>query len=73
MSDIRSYIVSQTRKVTVTVVPREGESYEQAALRVAHAAFQNPGEPEQGMQAGVSGMPEIVTTTIHKDAFGQKD
>lgn len=63
----RRYTVSQTRKVDVWVVPEEDESYEQAALRVAHKAFENPGEPEQGMMVGVDGMPMITTMTIHRD------
>jgi hypothetical protein len=67
MPEEREYTVSQTRKVKVTVKPESNESYEQAALRVAHRAFENPGEPDEGMGFGVHGMPKIVSTTIHRD------
>ena len=73
MPETRHYTVTQARKVRVIVTPRADESYEQAALRVAHAAFENPGEPEEGMQPGVDGMPKIVSITIHRDELGEKD
>jgi hypothetical protein len=71
MPAIRYFVVCQTRKVKVSVVPTPSESYEQAALRVAHEAFENPGQPGEGMQPGVHGMPEIVTTTIQKSTIGE--
>lgn len=69
MPALRSYAVSQTRRVLVTVSPEKDESYEQAALRLAHAAFENPGDPEEGMTEGVHGIPEIVSTHIHRDDY----
>lgn len=69
MPAIRHYTVSQTRKVDVSVTPEPGESYEQAALRVAHAAFENPGDPAEGMKPGVRGMPTVVSMTIHRDNY----
>ncbi len=70
MAVIRDYTVTQTRKVHVSVVPEGDESYEQVALRKAQTAFENPGEPAEGMSLGVHGIPKITSTTIHRDELG---
>lgn len=62
--DARQYVVTQTRAVTVNVIPDEDETYEQAALRVGAEAFQNPGDFQEGMNEGMVTMPAIVNTSI---------
>ena len=64
MPALRNFIVRQIREVEVSVVPEANESYAAAALRVAESAFENPGEPDQGMNIGVHGMPAIITTEV---------
>lgn len=63
----RYYTVTQVRKVRVRVVPDDNESYAAAALRISESAFENPGDPEQGMGPGVTGMPAITSTIVERD------
>jgi hypothetical protein len=53
--------------VRVRVVPDDNESYAAAALRISESAFENPGDPEQGMGPGVTGMPAITSTIVERD------
>lgn len=67
MPEIRYYTVTQTRKVRVRVTPEKDESYARAALRIAESSFENPGQPQEGMMAGLEGMPKIIATNIERD------
>lgn len=68
MSALRIYVVQQTREVKVRVTAEGNESYEEAALRVAATAFENPGDFREGMNDGmIAGMPSIVETKITRE------
>lgn len=55
------YVVSETREVVV-MADSAAE-----ALTMTERAFQNPGEPAEGMVLGIGGIPKIVKTTVERD------
>lgn len=60
MPEIRQYLVTQTREVKVTA------ENEVKALHAATVAFENPGQPDEGMSQGVHGMPKITNAHVER-------
>lgn len=57
----RRYIVTETREVAVEAASMA------AAIVLAEDAFQNPGQPDEGMKPHIFGMPKVVRTIVERD------